>query len=139
MTDHITVEDWLDQPTETARAHVGTCVECRALSDDLDAVRVAARALPADGWAGALPLELDVEGALAEVLAAATPQRRAPAILRFASSLAAATLLFSSAAPSLMQWRLEASPTTAHASQALAPTPSSIFWTTTSSPTTSSP
>jgi hypothetical protein len=72
---------------------------------------------------------VDVEAALASLLRQADrspPSRRQPLLVQFATSLAAAAVLFSVAAPSLLRWRVERSPT----AQAQGGVPlQGVFWT----------
>jgi hypothetical protein len=133
MSNCITVEAWMD-PSDEERRHVASCAECQALTQEVEAVRELARLLPPSGWAGEPGPDVDVEAALASVLSGgrqAPRRRRAPRVLQFASSLAAAAVLFLTVAPSLVRWRIDSQPT-AQAPQQLsgAATANTIFWTT---------
>ncbi len=130
----IGVEEWLE-PDEAARQHLETCLACQDLAGDLEAVRGKARSLASDAWADGPPLAVDVEGALAKVLAADLARRRPSRHLRWrgrlvgsTGALAAALLLFSLAAPLFLRLRIE-TPPTAQAPMGWVAGHHTVFWT----------
>lgn len=114
---------------ERVAEHLRRCPSCRSLADELDEIRGMARALPADGWAGGPPPEVDVEAALAAVLEAHQPHRRRwkGTLLRLTSSAAAALLLASLVLPPLLRLRIEHTSASPNA-RALAHDPGQPVW-----------
>jgi hypothetical protein len=135
MSDCVSVEAWMD-PSDDERRHVASCPQCQGLVQDVQTLRELARRLPESGWAGESAPVVDVEAALASVLSCSdrlsVRRQRAPRVLQFASSLAAAAVLLSTAAPSLLRLRIDAQPTAQAPQQLSGVTPNSIFWTTAS-------
>jgi anti-sigma factor RsiW len=135
MSACITAEACLELSEEELQ-HVAACPDCQALREEIQAIRALAHGLPASGWAGEPAPQLDVDAALRTVLRGPVRHstrrrpRRAARVLQFASSLAAAAVLLSVAAPTLLRWRIDAQPTS-QASQGLdSVAVGSIFWTT---------
>ena len=130
MSDRCVSIECLLEPTDEDLDHLARCAECADLASDLASLRGRAAALDSDGWAGEAAPAVDVEAALACVLAQADriPSRtRRPLLVQLATSLAAAAVLFSLAAPSLLRWRVESSPSAqAGGGEAM----QGVFWTT---------
>ena len=135
----LAIDALLDDLSDDAQAHLAACSTCRDLAQDVASVRSMAQALPADGWAGGSAPSVDVEAALANVLAGTRPARARPVrvrprarplLLRLASSLAAAAVLLSIAAPSLLRWRIEAAPAQSETVSGLQGLEARVFWTT---------
>lgn len=109
--------------------HLATCPACARAADEVHAVRRFTRELPANAWGAGPLVEVDVEAALAAVLARADAPHRLPVnrLLPWASSVAAALLLFSLVAPAFLRARVEG---TLEARAAGGGAPGSVvFWT----------
>ncbi len=130
MTDRCVSVERLLEPTGEDRLHLIECTKCAELARDVAEISERAAALDPQGWAEDLAPTVDVEAALASVLRQADripTSRRQPLLVQFATSLAAAAVLFSLTAPSLLRWRVETSPT----AQASGGVPlQGVFWTT---------
>ncbi len=129
MKGCITVDRWLE-PSEADRRHVNECSDCAELARELDLVRAHAAELSPAGWGANPAPAVDVDAALASVFRQADflpPARtKRPLFVQVATTLAAAALLFSVAAPSLLRWRVE----TSSRDQAVRSAPlSGVFWT----------
>lgn len=136
MSACITVEACLEL-SEEERHHVASCSDCQALSEEVQAIRALARGLPEAGWAGGSAPQIDLDAALRNVLRSpdrettrGRPRRRRTRVLRFASSLAAAAVLLSVAAPTLLRWRIDAQPMSRASQDLDLVAVGSIFWTT---------
>lgn len=98
-------------------AHLARCPDCASAAEGLAAAGArVGRSAAGPGWGGAAPPEVDVEAALAAVLAAGgrARARRVVRVTRLAAALragalgAAAALVLGLAGPTLIRARLEA-------------------------------
>lgn len=113
--------------------HLATCATCSDLTEELEGLQDHAANLSPLGWAGQPAPHLDVEAALAVVLAGGRPKRRrgsrrAATTLRVLCSAAALLLVFSIGAPVVLRQRIE------HTSRQSLPSASgddqlAVFWT----------
>ncbi len=103
------------EPDLAAQRHLEGCYLCQEQAQEAARVRGWAASQPAEGWAGAPPPEVEVEAALAAVLAQGRPGGLAPVLTRLAAVAAAALLVVGLTGPTLLRLRLrgfrEAPPT----------------------------